>query len=189
MRLKVRFPHFPIILTQRLILRQIIAADDRAIFAIRGDYEVTKYNIGDAYTHIKQAQDLITSMQEEFENHGSIRWGITRKADDTVIGMVGFNYWDKQNNRASIGFDLARAHWRKGIMREALCAMLNFGFINMGLHRIAADASLENEASWKLMSSLGFTQEGILRDQYYEHGDYHDLVILSILAHEWNHIK
>ncbi len=182
------FAKFPIIETERLILREIIPADTDSIFTIRGDYEVTKYNSGAAYTEREQAENLIAGMQEEYQMESSVRWGITLKEVDCVIGMVGFNYWNRTDNRGSIGFDLAQAYWRQGIMREALRSILNFGFINMGLHRIEADASIYNEASIGLLNSIGFQQEGIQREQYYEDGTYHDLVLLALLEMDWDFI-
>lgn len=182
------FTHFPIIQTERLILREIISSDAEDVFTIRGNYEVTKYNSGAAYTEIAKAESLINSITEEYQAQKALRWGITLKADESVIGMVGFNYWNQVDNRASVGFDLAQAYWRRGIMREALRSTLNFGFINMGLHRIEADASIYNDASIALLKSIGFQQEGIQREQYYEDGEYHDLVMLAILETDWESI-
>jgi len=184
----IMFTKFPVIETERLILREINTVDTEAVFAIRGDYEVTKYNSGAAYTELDQAENLIKGIQEEYQLKSALRWGITLKAEDCVIGMVGFNYWNRTDNRGSVGFDLARAYWRRGIMREALRSTLNFGFINMGLHRIEADASIYNEASIGLLKSIGFQQEGIQREQYYEDDTYHDLVLLAILENDWKTI-
>jgi len=183
------FKQFPVIYTERLILRELVPADAEGVFAIRSDYDVTKYNIGAAYTGMNQAEKLIDGISEEYRMESAVRWGITLKEKNCVIGMVGFNYWNRTDNRGSIGFDLAQSHWRKGIMREAVRAMLNFGFINMGLHRIEADASIYNEASIGLLTSLGFQHEGIQRDQYYEDGLYHDLVMMALLEDNWQHIK
>ena len=179
------FQEFPIIETERLRLREIVPADAEAIFAIRGDYEVTKYNIGQAYTSVERARKLIASMAKAYKNQNELRWGITLKADDVVIGMCGYNYWDCVDNRGSIGFDLARAHWRKGIMREALTGIINFGFRNMALNRIEADASIYNDASVMLLRKLGFQQEGHQREQYCEDGNYHDLLLFALLSREW----
>jgi len=181
------FTVFPILKTDRLILREMQLKDTDAIFAIRGDYEVTQYNIGTAYTSKSQASDLISAMQDEYAKKSALRWGITRKNDDTVIGMVGFNYWNRSDHRASIGFDLAQAHWRQGFMREAVTAILQFGFSEMGLHRIEADASIYNTASIALLESLGFVREGVQRDQYYEDEQYHDLVLMALLKPQWHH--
>lgn len=183
------FTKFPTLQTERLILREIITTDAEGVFVIRGNYEVTKYNSGAAYTEIAQAENLIEGITEEYHAQKALRWGITGKADDCVIGMVGFNYWNQTDNRASVGFDLAQAYWRRGFMREALRSILNFGFINVGLHRIEADASIYNIASIELLKSIGFQQEGIQRDQYYEDDTYHDLVMLAILETDWETIN
>lgn len=179
------FQEFPVIETERLRLREIVQADAEAVFAIRGDYEVTKYNIGQAYTSVERARKLIDSMTGAYKDDNELRWGITLKDNDFVIGMCGYNYWDRTDNRGSIGFDLARAYWRKGIMREALTGIINFGFRNMALNRIEADASIYNDASVMLLRKLGFQQEGHQREQYYEDGTYHDLLLFALLKSEW----
>lgn len=176
---------FPTLETERLRLREMVLKDHHAIFAIRNDYEVTKYNIGTAYVDIQQADQLIMGMHDEYRNRKSIRWGITQKTDDSVIGMVGFNYWNTSDNRGSIGFDLARAYWRKGIMREAVGMVLRFGFMRMALNRVEADASIYNIASINLLLKLGFVQEGHQREQYYEDGTYHDLLLFALLKRDW----
>ncbi len=183
------FTAFPILETERLRLREIVPMDTADIFAIRGDYEVTRYNIGAAYRDATEARELIQSMTRLYLEGKEIRWGITLKARngdaDTVIGMCGFNYWHHTDCRASIGFDLMQTCWRRGIMREAVSEILRFGFIEMDLNRIEADASAENEASIRLLTRLGFTPEGRQRQQYYEEGRFHDLVLFALLREEW----
>jgi len=179
------FQTFPILRTKRLILRDIVRNDADAIFAIRSDYQVTHYNIGAAYTDTKQAQKLIENMTKRYQQREELRWGITYMPDDTVIGMCGFNYWDRVDRRGSIGFDLNRHYWRRGIMREALRRILRFGFEAMKLNRIEADVSAENAASLALLKSLGFQQEGYQREQYFDEGTFHDLVLLALLKREW----
>ncbi len=180
------FGPFPILESARLRLREIVPADAAAIFAIRGDYEVTKYNTGAAYTDIQQARDLITGIADEYRQQDAVRWGITLKPDDTVIGMCGYNYWHQADHRASIGFDLKRTQWRQGIMAEAVRRIIHFGFTRMCLNRIEADCSAENVASAALIQKLGFQPEGRQRQQYYEAGVYYDLLLFALLRDEWD---
>jgi RimJ/RimL family protein N-acetyltransferase len=185
------FTTYPILETARLQMRKLSRFDAQAIFELRSDYQVTKYNIGDAYTNIEQARDLIRNIQSEYVERKTIRWGITVKPHDTVVGMIGFNYWDRNDHRAAIGFDLRQDHWRKNIMTEAVSEVIRFGFQNMGLNRIEADASIYNVGSITLLQHMGFMQEGIQREQYYEGGNYHDLVLFALLKCEWlskNHV-
>lgn len=179
------FLAFPILTTQRLTLRQITPTDAEAIFAIRGDFEVTRHNIGDAYTDLSAAHRLIDSMQEYYDRKEEIRWGITRHNEDVVIGMVGFNTWHRDDNRASIGFDLLRAAWGQGIMPEALHAIIQFGWDHMGLNRIEADCSADNTASIRVLEKMGFHREGHQREQYLYEGIYHDLLLWGLLRRDY----
>lgn len=179
------FTTYPTLETERLILRKLSRFDAPAIYEIRNDYQVTKYNIGDAYTNLEQARVLINNIQSEFADRKTIRWGITVKPDDKVVGMVGFNYWDRQDHRTAIGFDLRQDKWRKGIMTEAVCEVIRFGFQNMKVNRIEADASIYNVGSITLLQKIGFIQEGIQREQYYEDGNYHDLALFALLKRDW----
>lgn len=180
------FTTFPQLETKRLRLREIVPEDAEGIFRIRGDYAVTRLNIGAAYEDVKRAQGLIEAMTRLYQEKRELRWGITlRDGGDEVIGMAGFNTWHRPDRRASMGFDLALAYWRRGIMREALCAVIDFGFTQMNLNRIEADASAENIASIALLTGLGFRHEGSQREQYFDEGAFHDLSLFGLLRREW----
>jgi ribosomal-protein-alanine N-acetyltransferase len=181
-----QFRTFPTLETARLTLREMHQSDAEAVFRIRGDYEVTRYNTGMAYTQMEQARTLIDNIRQAYHNESEIRWGITLKqGDDTVIGMVGFNYWSRKDSRASVGYDLARAYWGHGIMTEAVCAVVRFGFEHMALNRIEADADSRNVGSHRVLEKAGFKREGVLREQFYEDGAFYDLVLFSLLRKEW----
>lgn len=182
------FEAFPTLQTPRLVLREIMPEDDDAVFRLRADVEVTRYNTGRPYTHLDQARDLIDDIRRGFDDRRELRWAITLKAEPQprrLIGMCGYNFWLRQDRRASIGYDLLRSYWGKGIMTEALDAVLAFGFSRMDLNRIEADVSTENIASRRVLEKLGFTYEGTQREQYYEWGDFHDLELYSLLRREY----
>lgn len=179
------FSFFPVLKTERLTLRQLTLDDSAAVYAMRSDYEVTRLNIGAAYTNLGQARALIESILDNYQRHNELRWGITLKnGDNTVIGMCGYNYWARHDFRGSVGYDLARAYWGQGIMTEAVHAVIQFGFERMALNRIEADASVENEASIRILEKLGFQREGIEREQYFEGGEFHDLILFSLLRRD-----
>jgi [ribosomal protein S5]-alanine N-acetyltransferase len=179
------FTVFPLLETPRLILREIVPADTDAIFRIRGDYEVTKYNSGAAYEHPEQAADLIGAMAHAYQEGTELRWGITLKGTDTVIGMCGFNYWIRRDCRASIGYDLAHAYWGTGIMTEAIRAIIDFGFDRMALNRIEADADARNLASARVLEKVGFKREGLQQEQFYESGMFNDLMLFALLRKDY----
>jgi RimJ/RimL family protein N-acetyltransferase len=179
------FDVFPVLETGRLLLREITLNDADALLRIRGDSQVTRYNGGNTFTFVDEAIDLVQTMTRAYREKREIRWGITLKPVDSVIGMVGFNYWNRQDFRGSVGYDLARAYWGRNIMPEALREVVSFGFDCMGLNRIEADASAANRASVRVLEKLGFKYEGLQREQYYENGEFHDLLLYALLRREF----
>ena len=157
------FKKFPRLTTRRLVLREITHEDARDIFAIRSDYEVTKYNSGAPLRFLEEAEDLVSRIISAYNDRRSVRWGITLRDSNHVIGMVGYNYWAREDNRASVGYDLARAYWGNSIMPEALQHVIQFGFEMMYLNRVEADCSVENEASARVLKKLGFQYVGVGR--------------------------
>lgn len=97
---------------------------------------------------------------------------------------MGFNWWDRDNHSAEVGFDLRRDMWGKGIMKEALQGMLLFGWQHMSLNRIGARVSTYNTNCTALLKRLGFQHEGTMREEYFEGGQYHDLLLFAILRRE-----
>jgi ribosomal-protein-alanine N-acetyltransferase len=180
------FRSFPRLETERLILREIVPSDVDAIFRIRGDYKVTRYNIGAAYASVEEAATLIAAMTTAYQDETEIRWGITLKNDSSaVVGICGYNYWNRRDARASVGYDLAQAYWGQGIMTEALQAVIRFGFEHMELNRIEADTDVRNAASARVLTKLGFRREGVQRDQFFQDGQFHDLLLFSLLHREF----
>jgi ribosomal-protein-alanine N-acetyltransferase len=181
------FQSFPQLETSRLVLRRMQATDAQAIFRILADDEVTRYYDDATFTDVSQASDQIEAWESGFINKRCIRWGITCKDDRLVIGSCGYYGFHTWHMRASIGYELAHPFWRQGIMTEALSAIIDLGFKEMGLNRIDAVVMPENVASIKLLEKLGFCNEGLLRE-YENWGSkgFADLCMLSLLRREWD---
>jgi len=184
MREHFDFERFPQLQTERLILREIVAADAEAVFQFRSDPEEQKHNDAPLQS-LEESSKLIERMAHEYGRKSAIQWGLTLKGDDTVIGLFGYNYWDQANFKAGIGYDLKRAYWGRGIMPEALRAIIHFGFERMNLNRIEAHTNAENAASVRMLAKLGFWQEGIFHDQFYENGAFHDVSLFVLLRRDY----
>ncbi|MFZ4752109.1 MAG: GNAT family N-acetyltransferase [Chitinophagaceae bacterium] len=99
-----------------------------------------------------------------------------------VIGACGFHYWFTRHHRAEIGYgiyDLSDRH--QGYMSEALPPILQFGFEQLGLHRIEATLSPQNLPSLKLLQKNHFQEEGLLKGHYYNGSEFLDSLIMSLL--------
>ena len=177
---------FPQIETKNLLLRRIHPSDSSALFKVLADQEVTEFYDDDALVDISQASDQIEAWENGFKNKGCIRWGITRKNEDYLIGSCGFYGFHSWYRRASIGYELARNYWRQGIMTEALSAIIDFGFDKMELNRIEAVVMPENNASIKMLEKLGFHKEGLLEEyEMWGRKGFVDLCMFAMLRKSW----
>ncbi|OGS41586.1 MAG: hypothetical protein A3K67_04290, partial [Euryarchaeota archaeon RBG_16_62_10] len=123
---------------------------------------------------------------DTFAASTGIRWGIALKGEPGLIGTAGYYRWAKEGARnAHMGYDLVREHRGKGIMREALSAIIDFGFRQMKLHRIQIQTDPRNAASMRLAEALGFKREGVLREDQLFRGKWVDDAVYSLLDWEW----
>ncbi len=107
---------------------------------------------------------------------------MTLKGSDELIGTIGFWRLEKEHFRAEIGYMLHPAHQRKGITKEAIRKVLDYGFTTLNLHSVEANTNVENTASQKLVESLGFVQEAHFRENYYYKGKFLDSAIYCLLS-------
>jgi ribosomal-protein-alanine N-acetyltransferase len=176
---------FPIIETQRLVLRQPVLSDAADIFVFRGDPMVQRYN-AEPMVDISEARELIERNRAEYLRQDGILWAVTLKGQDTVIGLVGFSQWS-YSNRAMLGYDLALAYWGQGIGSEAAREIIRFGFDRMQLNRIEAATIEDNHESQRMLEKLGFVCEGIRREYSLEDdGEYHGSAMYGLLRSEYD---
>ncbi len=180
---------FPTLETPRLILRPIAPSDLEFVFRHFSDPLVAQYLLDEApLTTLEQAQDIIDFYTRPIADTYN-RWIMVRKADQQPIGSCGFHKWNRRNLRSEIGYDLTPTAWQQGFMREALTAAIHFGFTNMGLNRIEALVYPANTRSLALLHKLGFQQEGLLRDYFYQSGQFYDHLILALLQRDWQQLS
>lgn len=176
---------FPILETERLVLRQLKQEDSRDIFHYFSLDEVTKFYDLESFTNIKQAEELIHRWNQRFERNQGIRWGITLKSESRVIGTCGFHGWMKNHYKAEIGYELTPEYWRKGFMTEAIQMILEFGFNNFGLNRIEAFVEPANVNSRKVLEKIGLREEGILKEHFYWRNRFVDTAIYALLKKDY----
>ena len=186
MTIDTAFTHFPSLTTNRLLLRQIQPGDAEALFAILADQQVTEFYGHEPHQSLDDTQELIRQIQARYVRREALRWGITLQSEDRLIGSCSLHHFDPGFHRAETGYELHRACWRKGIMTEAVAAVLTYGFTELGLHRIEAIIDMANERSKGLLLKLGFIYEGNLRQRYSFRDRFEDEHYFGLLAHEWH---
>ena len=111
---------------------------------------------------------------------------LIEKESNKVMGWCGYHTWYINHDRAEIGYMISdESKKQKGFMKEALQAVINYGFQKMGLKRIEAMLAPENHPSLKLVTTFGFQKEGLLREHYLVDGKYEDSAMYSLLEREF----
>jgi ribosomal-protein-alanine N-acetyltransferase len=164
---------FPTLETERLVLRELTSDD---VEWYRNHFSTPEIVHGSGYP----APADIDAAKEEFEMYilgpwkegTGLRWGITLKDDGSLIGSCGFYKWESDPHRkAEIGYDLHPTYWGKGIMREALQAIIRYTLLVISY----------NDRSIRLAERLGFVKEGVMRESAYFDGKFIDDVLYSLL--------
>lgn len=180
------FSRFPVLTTDRLVLREWIPSDAADMYSFRSDPE-TQYFNSEPMRDVSEATATIEEVRASFAAGEQIQWAVTLRPDDRAIGWFGFNYWQRFHRRAEIGYDLHRAYWGRGIAHEGVAAMVEFGFGELGLHRIETETILDNVRSVRLLERLGFQREGVRRDYTLEaDGEFHASTVWGLLEQEYH---
>jgi len=179
------FSNLPDISTARLLLRKLKLEDAKDMFEYASDPEVTKDLAWPTHSSIDNAQTFIKKVLSKYADNDVSEWGVTLKDSGKLIGTCGFLWWRPEHAKAEIGYAISRQYWGRGLMTEAVGAVMNFAFSRMKLHRLEAQCTDTNIASEKVLIKCGMKFEGIHRDVVYEKGGFRSLKSYAILADEF----
>jgi ribosomal-protein-alanine N-acetyltransferase len=171
----------PTLETERLILRKMVLNDAEAVFAYASNSEVSRYTLWETHRSIEDSRAFLEFATQKYENGGEPDWGIVYRGNGCLVGACGLVNWEAEHARAEVGFVLSREYWGRGLMSEAVRAILRFGFERMNLNRIEARCIAENAASARVMEKAGMVYEGTLRQREYIKGAYRDIKLYAIL--------
>ena len=155
---------FPILITDRLLLKRLALSDDTAIFALRSSDEVNKFIYRKKAETIKDAQDFIAKINTGIENNESIYWGIKLKNTEELIGTICLWNIEIETLIAEIGYELLPDFHGKGIMQEAISAVIPYVF-KLGFTTITAFPNADNVPSIKLLERNNFKKVGALIEE------------------------
>ena len=179
------FHPFPRPETERLSLRRLTVADAADVFLMRSDPEVMQYIPRPLATTVADAAELIDKLNGFADQGVAINWAVEWKETGTVIGIIGYVHIKTDHHRAEVGYSLTRSWHRKGIMREALQRVLQYGFQDMKLHSIEAITDADNQASGALLLAAGFRQEAFFREDFLYNGVFRDSIHYGLLKTEF----
>ena len=164
-------------------LRKPEPTDVDALFAWKNDPAVSSLLVG--FTTGYTRADLVKWVDFHRSASDEAFFMIVRKADERAIGHVALY---QINHRTGIG-DFAiligeRTAWGKGIGRTCTRFMCEYGFKHLNLRRITLGVLATNERAHKLYRSLGFVEEGRLRQAQFKNGEFVDVILMGLFREE-----
>lgn len=175
------FDAFPALETERLTLRQLMVSDAPDLFDMLGHPDVARFTARKPLVRVGDAITLLRNVGLDYATRTAIRWGVVLKGEQKIVGTVGLHDWDRYHRHIAIGFDLHRDHWGKGIGQEVVQAVCAYAFDYLSVHRVEAHVMKGNRSSQRLLESVGFEHEGVLRRRMYKDGRQHDVSLYAVI--------
>ncbi|MEM2478624.1 MAG: GNAT family protein [Candidatus Pacearchaeota archaeon] len=169
---------------KQINLRTLRLSDAKAIYQ-NVDFDVARYTPIPYPYKLKDAISLIKKAQSWLKKKAAFVFGIELKEKKQIVGTISLVRIDYKNKAAELSYWLGKAYWGKGIMKEAIRLILNFGFKKLRLVRIHARVMHPNIRSAKLLEKCGFHFEGRLRKSRLVRGRWIDHLIYSMLRSEF----
>ncbi|MBI0582718.1 MAG: GNAT family N-acetyltransferase [Methanomassiliicoccus sp.] len=179
-------PYRPIpLITERLVVRGMRMEDVDALFSIKSDPSVTHPYAQEPHRSRDETQAWMERVIAEMEQGLTLYWTLVLKDEGAVIGACCLWNFGPGRTCAEVGYELHRAYWNRGIMAEALAAIIDHSFGPLGLHRLEANPLGANRASIMVLERLGFVNEGRLRQRIPFRGRFEDQLYYGLLKEEW----
>ncbi len=171
--------------TPRLLLRPLQVRDCGALVANLNNLAIAQTLLRSPYPYTEQ--DALSFVHVAMESRALGMWmqcGIDLCASGALIGSIGLSLTE-EFMRADVGYWISEACWNRGYATEALQAMIDFGFSQLGLIRIQANHFSENPSSGRVMQKAGMTFEGMKRKYFIRFGQPRDVAFYGILREDW----
>ena len=147
---------FPILATDRLILRQLNINDNQEIFILRTDSEINKYLDRQISNTIDDARNFINKVNENISKNDSLYWAITLSDKNKLVGTICLFGFSVENHKCEIGYELLTNFQGQGIMKEALEIVIEYAFNTIKVKMIGACLHRDNQRSIKLLDKFSF---------------------------------
>ena len=151
--------------TSRLLLRPAVREDAQPMFDNwANDPDVTKYLTWPPHGSVEVTQQVIDSWINSYHKDNTYQWMIVPKhTPHSPIGSISVVNHEDEVGKAEIGYCIGKAWWHQGIMTEALQAVMDFLFDQVGMNRLEARHDSHNPNSGSVMKKCGMQYEGTLR--------------------------
>lgn len=169
--------------TERLLLRRFVKEDALPMYKNwANDSDVTTFLTWQPHENVEVSKNILNMWIDEYKSSDNYNWGIVLKDYGKVIGSIAVVNQSADYDRCEVGYCIGKSFWGKGIMTEALKAVIDFLIKEVGFNRVHAYHHVINKGSGKVMVKAGMKYEGLLREYVKNSkGIYTDCDMYSIL--------
>jgi ribosomal-protein-alanine N-acetyltransferase len=172
-----------IIETSRLILRPFTLEDAQAMYENwASDPEVTKYMTWPTHFGVEISSMVLSDWTSHYAEENYYQWAIVLKELGQPIGSISVVRFHDRIGKAEVGYCVGKRWWHRGIMTEALGAVIRFLLHEVGFNRVEACHDPNNPNSGKVMAKCGMRFEGTQRQASFNNQGLCDLSWYGILA-------
>ncbi len=171
--------------TDRLVLRPVVENDIPALLGINSDDDVTRFLTYRSWRSLADGMAWLERVRSVMVTGSALQLVLARKDTEDVVGAVVLFHYDGVAGLGEIGYVIGKRFWRQGFAREALIAIIDHAFVDLGLRRLEAEVDPANLASMRLLESLRFMQEGLLSQKRLAKGLCSDSAVYGLLREAW----
>ena len=170
---------------RKINLRTLKISDAYSIYKNAKDREISRYTRLPYPYRLKYAYDFVRLCQENYKKKTDYELGIELKKTGKIIGTISLIHLDNTRRNAEVGYWLGKQYWRRGITKEALTLILDYGFNALELVRIYAKVLNPNLPSIRLLQRAGFRYEGRIRKSFFRDGNWFDELVFALLKEDF----
>ena len=172
--------------TPRLILRRARIEDAEAMFRNwASDPEVTKYLTWPPHASLEVSRRILENWVEANAQIDRYHWMIVLKELGQPIGSITVVEHRDDIGEAEVGYCIGKQWWHKGLVTEAMMAVMGYLFDQVGMNRVEARHDLNNPHSGGVMKKCGMRYEGTLRRADRNNQGICDTAVYGMLKEEW----
>ncbi|WP_299315481.1 GNAT family N-acetyltransferase [uncultured Aquimarina sp.] len=174
-----------VLFTKRLQLRIVTLSDLSKIHELLSIPEVDQYNALGIPTNKEVTAVYLDEWIDSYEMRKEFVFSLNSIVDDSFIGLVSLKIGNPKYSIASIWYKLHPDFWGKGYATESTKVILQFGFKEVGLHRIEAGCAIDNIGSIRVLEKVGMIREGHKRKVLPLKAGWSDNYEFAMLEEDW----
>ena len=174
------FVPFPLIETERLILRMVKRSDAKQLFDLCSLKETSQFSLWSPHKSLKDTKDFIAYQHSLYKKKQCYFFVVEDKLSKEVIGTCSYVSLEMDDTVCEIGYSILKSLWGCGFGTETALALTEFAFKRIGAQRVWARVLPQNIASIRVLENIGFQNEGTLKKGYYYNEKVSDVIVFGM---------